>query len=241
MPIPYWLCGVNFKMRQPTRRMRKSLYHTDSVESTSKSSRGVSGGCRCYTILTLWSQLQNKKKTGLCVTANIPYWLCGVNFKIDGRDRGPAQDLYHTDSVESTSKSSSGSTLLSSSIPYWLCGVNFKMNTLAQVSNDFLYHTDSVESTSKLRRRLRGRMGCIPYWLCGVNFKMRYAERYDRKSIYHTDSVESTSKCERGEDSPPRVYTILTLWSQLQNVLLRPHASAFLIPYWLCGVNFKMR
>ena len=58
------------------------LYHTDSVESTSKCRIWLCTHACLYTILTLWSQLQNDSN-GNVVIGNI----------------------YHTDSVESTSKS----------------------------------------------------------------------------------------------------------------------------------------
>ena len=79
--IPYWLCGVNFKMEQHSLAQNIALYHTDSVESTSK-----------------WRTIRR----GVC--RGIPYWLCGVNFKIPPRTAKASLPLYHTDSVESTSK-----------------------------------------------------------------------------------------------------------------------------------------
>ena len=171
---------------------------------------------------------------------SIPYWLCGVNFKINTFPQTPASTIYHTDSVESTSKCNGRSRCCTNGIPYWLCGVNFKIKQCKQWISKFLYHTDSVESTSKWCChvvRLRGiytiltlwsqlqnngfsfaASTCsIPYWLCGVNFKMtRWCGRGSVR-LYHTDSVESTSKYTPWMIVPANEYTILTLWSQLQN------------------------
>ena len=194
---------------------------------------------------------------------SIPYWLCGVNFKINTFPQTPASTIYHTDSVESTSKCNGRSRCCTNGIPYWLCGVNFKIKQCKQWISKFLYHTDSVESTSKWCChvvRLRGiytiltlwsqlqnngfsfaASTCsIPYWLCGVNFKMtRWCGRGSVR-LYHTDSVESTSKYTPWMIVPANEYTILTLWSQLQNKLGIVHNASAYIPYWLCGVNFKM-
>ena len=40
----------------------EAVYHTDSVESTSKSGTLSTGWHNLYTILTLWSQLQNRTR-----------------------------------------------------------------------------------------------------------------------------------------------------------------------------------
>ena len=261
-PIPYWLCGVNFKMRMGCWRRIIMLYHTDSVESTSKSPRVVKCHGAFYTILTLWSQLQNR--------LIMPQ---------------AQRQLYHTDSVESTSKCVAVVAVWAVFIPYWLCGVNFKMRSLthsistaytiltlwSQLQNTsrrqypalLVYHTDSVESTSKLSRsvyilpdcytiltlwsqlqnmRLTWYAWCytIPYWLCGVNFKIPNTSHSRCTHIYHTDSVESTSKSPSEMGTRSSCYTILTLWSQLQNELQKLDEQFVHIPYWLCGVNFKM-
>ena len=51
------------------------------------------------------------------------------------------------------------------------------------------------------------------------------------KTIYHTDSVESTSKFSFTRFTFSKLYTILTLWSQLQNGFLGGCAAAGDIPY----------
>ncbi len=149
---------------------------------------------------------------------SIPYWLCGVNFKIFSLQRRVAWNVYHIDSVESTSK--------------WP-----RRNTSGTPQ---VYHIDSVESTSKfiavalqigiiytiltlwsqlqngMRRGARGH-GLIPYWLCGVNFKIDALAVPSAIVVYHIDSVESTSKFPELSAADKSHYTILTLWSQLQN------------------------
>ena len=216
--IPYWLCGVNFKIVEPKEILRVSVYHTDSVESTSKSPSAQTPTAKKYTILTLWSQLQNHFRSSSSWAPPIPYWLCGVNFKIDLRSQMLLAVLYHTDSVESTSK--------------WGClqardEPEYTILTLwSQLQNNF---------TEK-----KAAMVNIPYWLCGVNFKIRCQGGRREEGVYHTDSVESTSKYRKLVLERHGVYTILTLWSQLQNAKVARYNACHPIPYWLCGVNFKM-
>ena len=50
-------------------------------------------------------------------------------------------------------------------------------------------------------------------------------------AIYHTDSVESTSKYELLHGRIKLHYTILTLWSQLQNVIAVRAWEVLHIPY----------
>ena len=152
------------------------------------------------------------------MVVDIPYWLCGVNFKIEARHRSVAAELYHTDSVESTSKSPAGAA--------GPCRSYTILTLWSQLQN--------------CTTRWSLPAAIIPYWLCGVNFKMRAGTFRGRASIYHTDSVESTSKCEEARRVGHLDYTILTLWSQLQNSMRSPHTLRLCIPYWLCGVNFKM-
>ena len=241
MTIPYWLCGVNFKIGGPASRVAEA-----------------------YTILTLWSQLQNDLGELQGLERSIPYWLCGVNFKIAAVHLHGHQSIYHTDSVESTSKwvaeveAVRGQyTILTlwsqlqndaarhdgerEDIPYWLCGVNFKiligiydwseqytiLTLWSQLQNDLAAFKQAVLN--------------IPYWLCGVNFKMELVHRAAVCCIYHTDSVESTSKCRAHWRQSGPEYTILTLWSQLQNLSCPAYKPSWIIPYWLCGVNFKIR
>ena len=151
--------------------MLSRLYHIDSVESTSKLTASFRSKLITYTILTLWSQLQNWGCSALAQQERIPYWLCGVNFK-----------------------------------------------------------------TTMLRAPPRSH---IPYWLCGVNFKTRRDPEGAGGGVYHIDSVESTSKPHAAEEARLVLYTILTLWSQLQNRQVVHRQQRQRIPYWLCGVNFK--
>ena len=264
----------------------KEVYHTDSVESTSKLQQCTYTVINRYTILTLWSQLQNGLPRLKPYVASIPYWLCGVNFKMTLHGTTGSGKIYHTDSVESTSKYWSVFMTEVSSIPYWLCGVNFKMISRRLNRRCWIYHTDSVESTSKwswcIGRRCAAytiltlwsqlqnaeRIGDkvdrnIPYWLCGVNFKICLALHISHHELYHTDSVESTSKYGETRCATVTHYTILTLWSQLQNKTSLYSGTRLLytiltlwsqlqnsdekggpmkvdIPYWLCGVNFKI-
>ena len=217
--IPYWLCGVNFKIGQTMLRGISVVYHTDSVESTSKCGRYILAPNRAYTILTLWSQLQNWRRRVRVLHVPIPYWLCGVNFKMWYGVVMILKTIYHTDSVESTSKFSF--TRFTFSKLYTI------LTLWSQLQNGFLGGCAAA--------------GDIPYWLCGVNFKIWASARSHQTPLYHTDSVESTSKCDCGEGLGGAAYTILTLWSQLQNNGARADITRKTIPYWLCGVNFKMR
>ncbi len=197
-----------------------SIYHIDSVESTSKWGSVLTAIRAVYTILTLWSQLQNECNWLPWRKYDIPYWLCGVNFKIIYISNGITATLYHIDSVESTSKSVNGSVALlhlytiltlwsqlqntrsagereENPIPYWLCGVNFKMRGGSHCALPPVYHIDSVESPSKSGGETKMNFFCIPYWLCGVNFKIPAQARHKSRIIYHIDSVESTSKFAR--------------------------------------------
>ena len=193
------------------------IYHTDSVESTSKFFFVSHRFARRYTILTLWSQLQNEKRT--LKTVLYLYHTDSVESTSKCmRLRADLDILYHTDSVESTSKSWTSGSRSCWSIPYWLCGVNFKISVGDGYPQQLLYHTDSVESTSK----------------CCMLHQMAAA------GLYHTDSVESTSKWVAEAGWAVCAYTILTLWSQLQNGTAFAGAEHSAIPYWLCGVNFKM-
>ena len=211
------------------------------MESTSKFCLVLLVLLVLYTILTLWSQLQNVLPDVDSVELRIPYWLCGVNFKIRLALCPGSWQVYHIDSVESTSKSPARCTKTPSPIPYWLCGVNFKIH----------------------RRPCIVHRVIIPYWLCGVNFKMPGVSAIvpayytiltlwsqlqnslnsccAKNVIYHIDSVESTSKSEAPLGCAYGCYTILTLWSQLQNNFTRASTSGTPIPYWLCGVNFKIK
>ena len=49
--------------------------------------------------------------------------------------------------------------------------------------------------------------------------------------VYHIDSVESTSKRFAGNDEARKAYTILTLWSQLQNTCPDVPPAGRSIPY----------
>ena len=49
------------------------VYHTDSVESTSKFNHLLLRFSQIYTILTLWSQLQNRAGDYLIGHVRIPY------------------------------------------------------------------------------------------------------------------------------------------------------------------------
>ena len=193
------------------RSLCSNVYHTDSVESTSKLRMTCTMQSLHYTILTLWSQLQNEQESTPIENTIIPYWLCGVNFKMRHLLAIPPKNLYHTDSVESTSKFKLLRTRRALDIPYWLCGVNFKIRAKFLVEFFSLYHTDSVESTSKCIGRFKLTAICIPYWLCGVNFKIEYPAHLENRTIYHTDSVESTSKCGTLQLLHVSEYTILTL------------------------------
>ena len=117
--------------------------------------------------------------------------------------------VYHTDSVESTSKlvaDEAAAKRLYTILTLW-----------SQLQNDggilrshvTLYHTDSVESTSK----------CM----------LLLAQM--RRRIYHTDSVESTSKYFVLRHRRRHRYTILTLWSQLQNNDASMYDVRCTIPY----------
>ena len=72
-----------------------------------------------------------------------------------------------------------------------------------------VYHIDSVESTSKFVELIG-----LTAW-----------------RIYHIDSVESTSKWLRAVTDGDGGYTILTLWSQLQNEVSEFALVDFCIPY----------
>ena len=238
--IPYWLCGVNFKINTFPQTPASTIYHTDSVESTSK----CNGRSRCC-------------------TNGIPYWLCGVNFKIKQCKQWISKFLYHTDSVESTSKwcchvvrlrgiytiltlwsqlQNNGFSFAAStcSIPYWLCGVNFKMTRWCGRGSVRLYHTDSVESTSKYTPWMivpANEYTILTLWSQLQNGSPPLLRH---NHLYHTDSVESTSKWWQFVSLLTQRYTILTLWSQLQNWWRMRRQRSGCIPYWLCGVNFKM-
>ena len=124
------------------------LYHTDSVESTSKSMNMNKQEFKNYTILTLWSQLQNsvcsmRQPSSVYHTDSVEstskFFFRWVFVHV----------LYHTDSVESTSK-------LSSSVQtrregYTILTLWSQLQNTALIIKAFfhLYHTDSVESTSK--------------------------------------------------------------------------------------------
>ena len=149
-----------------------------------------------YTILTLWSQLQNIICDECGKSLNIPYWLCGVNFKMD----------------------------------FWSWSRSYVYTILtlwSQLQNSVWSWTSSAV--------------LIPYWLCGVNFKIAQEWGLFLAQVYHIDSVESTSKFVLRSSSWRSSYTILTLWSQLQNRACKRFHTLPGIPYWLCGVNFKMK
>ena len=210
------------------------------MESTSKCDTREVQWADSYTILTLWSQLQNHKYQTHEAPTTIPYWLCGVNFKILEATDLFWRHIYHTDSVESTSKSGGRGmtgrvrytilTLWSQLqnfppiaisvavvIPYWLCGVNFKM--------------------ARHLRKLGNVYTILTLWSQLQNY-LKWLEELE--AVYHTDSVESTSKSGTLSTGWHNLYTILTLWSQLQNRTRNLWGCLHVIPYWLCGVNFKI-
>ena len=174
------------------------VYHIDSVESTSKR----------YTLQLLH-------------VSDIPYWLCGVNFKTTLRADGNlrpytiltlwsqlqnpmaiavrAMGVYHIDSVESTSKRKHTGRRKRNA---------YTILTLwSQLQNDGAFVVEPTEN--------------IPYWLCGVNFKTQFNASNFSLVIYHIDSVESTSKQHPHGEYHSSRYTILTLWSQLQNTFVQ--------------------
>ena len=111
------------KFLSPLIRGDKRVYHIDSVESTSKSIGLNIRSCSNYTILTLWSQLQNASSRSCMNAGTIPYWLCGVNFKIHQAHACDGLRLYHIELQNSSVSLVSVGVF----IPYWLCGVNFKI------------------------------------------------------------------------------------------------------------------
>ena len=167
--ISYWLCGVNFKTMVLWIKERWF-----------------------YIILTLWSQLQNSKPPTALSKTHISYWLCGVNFKTGFAPGDGAPDLYHIDSVESTSKLNPSLTNPPCSyiiLTLWSQLQNAQTSATRAAA---IYHIDSVESTSKpfsastppncryiiltLWSQLQNgealeALGtqAISYWLCGVN------------------------------------------------------------------------
>ena len=179
----------------PSQLSRPLIYHIDSVESTSKWRRLRGMRLRQYTILTLWSQLQNNSVKTDEERKLIPYWLCGVNFKMMPWHGARSMPVYHIDSVESTSKYPLHTPHMP--VPYTI------LTLWSQLQNKSPYWMVTFVG--------------IPYWLCGVNFKI----------------IPRFAVC-------VWKYTILTLWSQLQNGWSIVNALIAAIPYWLCGVNFKM-
>ena len=117
--------------------------------------------------------------------------------------------IYHTDSVESTSKCFS--SMLAHGLKYTILTLWSQLQNRGACCFPWraLYHTDSVESTSKWPPRLAG----------------------NPAQVYHTDSVESTSKSLRTLRQRLILYTILTLWSQLQNNAMKTLVSITVIPY----------
>ena len=169
------------------------------MESTSKLFFASRFALQAYTILTLWSQLQNKVCNFLEQAGYIPYWLCGVNFKTWVTILRKAKYLYHIDSVESTSKPDC--VLFAHCFAYTILTLWSQLQNILRgwVLLLYVYHIDSVESTSK--------PFCVaisPFPLYTILTLWSQLQNTPHPTHHHG-----------------RLYTILTLWSQLQNLLFK--------------------